>query len=169
MPVIYGKYVFKTDLLFEDYMELNKMIIGKMMLALVIALDAFFCYMIFDRIGRSIYLIALIFAGLFGVLYFLEWYFVKWRAKKIFGKTTVSREIKITMDDTEIVQEARGGETVLKWDDVYRVRNGKNCYFIFLSKNKAFYFPKRNFKDKEDEQIFCDYIIRNVKPFKVQF
>lgn len=169
MPIIYDKFVFKTDLTFSDYMELNKMVIGKMMLALVIAIDAFFCYMIFDRIGRSIPLVALIFAGLFAVLYYLEWFFVKWRAKKIFNKTTVSREIKITMDDDEIVQESRTGETVLKWDDVFRVRGGKTCYFVFLNKNKAFYFPKRNFKDKEDEQLFCDYIIRNVKPFKVKF
>ncbi len=169
MPIIYGKYVFKTDLQFEDYMELNKIIIGKMMLALVIAIDAFFCYMIFERVGRSIPIIAAIFVALFAVLYFLEWYFIKWRAKKIFGKTTVSREIKITIDDNEIVQEARGGETTLKWDDVYRVVSAKRCYFVFLSKNKAFYFPKRNFKDKEDEQIFCDYIINNVKPFKVKF
>ena len=169
MPVIYGKFVFKTDLLFEDYMELNKMIIGKMMLFLVIAIDAFFCYMIFERIGRSIPLAALIFAGLFVVLYYLEWYFVKWRAKKIFGKTTVSREIKITMDDNEIVQESRTGETILAWNDVYRVRSGKTCYFIFLNKNKAFYFPKRNFKDKDDERLFCDYIIRNTAPYKVKF
>ena len=90
-------------------------------------------------------------------------------ALKIFNKTTVSREIKITIDDSEIVQESRTGETTLSWDDVYRVRNGKTCYFIFLNKNKAFYFPKRNFKDKDDEKLFCDYIIRNVKPFKVQF
>jgi len=169
MPIIYDKFVFKTDLQFSDYMELNKMVIGKMMLALVVAIDAFFCYMIFDRIGRSIPLVALIFAGLFAVLYFLEWYFVRWRAKKIFNKTTVSREIKITMDDNEIVQQSRTGETILSWDDVFRVKNGKTCYFVFLNKNKAFYFPKRNFKDKEDEQIFCEYIIRNVKPFKVQF
>lgn len=169
MPVIYGKFVFKTDLQFEDYMELNKLIIGKMMLLLVIAIDAFFCYMIFDRLGRSIPLAALIFAALFAVLYFLEWYFIRWRAKKIFNKTTVSREIKITFDDNEIVQESRTGETVLNWSDVYRVKSAKRCYFIFLSKNKAFYFPKRNFKDKEDEQLFCDYIIRNVTPFKVKF
>lgn len=169
MPIIYDKFVFKTDLLFEDYMELNKIIIGKMMLALVVAIDAFFCYMIFERVGRSIPVIALVFAVLFAVLYFLEWYFIRWRAKKIFGKTTVSREIKITMDDEVIVQESRTGETSLAWDDIYRVVSGKRCYFIFLNKNKAFYFPKRNFKDKEDEQIFCDYIIRNTKPFKVKF
>ncbi|MBR5480047.1 MAG: YcxB family protein [Clostridia bacterium] len=169
MPVIYDKFVFKTDLLFEDYMELNKIIIGKMMLLLVIAIDAFFCYMIFDRIGRSIPVIVLIFAALFVVLYLLEWYFIRWRAKKIFGKTTVSREIKITMDDEVIVQESRTGETTLAWKDVYRVVGGKRCYFIFLTKNKAFYFPKRNFKDKDDEQLFCDYIIRNTTPFKVKF
>ena len=169
MPMMYGNYVFKTDLTFEDYMELSWMLVKKSLIFLVFAIDLFFCYTLFNAFGRSLFISAIAFVLLFIALYWVERYFIRLRAKKIFNAHTVSRELTLTLSDTGIVQLSRKGETELLWDDVLRVRATKKCYFVFLNKKQAFYFPKRSFKDAEDEKMFCDFIIDKVDPIKVVF
>ena len=168
MPMLHGKYVFKTDLRFEDYMGLSWQIVRAPMLFLVLAVDLFFCYSVFGRLGKSWPLTIALFIGLFVVLFFLERWYIRWRAKKIYHASSVSSEIVLTLDESGITQVARGGETRLLWKDVLRVSSTKGCHYVFLNRKQAFYFPKRNFKDRDDEHIFCDYIIQNVEPYKVR-
>ena len=169
MPMMFSNYVFKTDLRFQDFLELNWLVVKKSMILLVLAIDAFFCYSIFNTVGRNLAILAAIFVVLFIAIYYMEYFFIRWRSKKVFNATTVSREITITLSDTGIVQVSRKGENELSWENVFRVNATKNCYYVFLNKKQAFYFPKRSFKDKDDEKLFCDFIIDKVDPVKVRF
>ncbi len=169
MPMIYGNFVFKTDLRLEDFKELSWLLVKKSMVFLVICIDLFFCYTMYNPLGKNFLILAALFIVLFIALYFLEKFFINWRAKKIFNANTVSREITLTLGETGIVQTSRKGETELLWKDVLKVRSSKNLYFVFLNSKQAFYFPKRSFKDREDEKLFCDLIIEKVEPIKVRF
>ncbi len=169
MPMMYGNYVFKTDLNLEDFKELSWLLVKKSMIFLVLCIDLFFCYTMYKPLGKNLLILAAIFVVLFIALYFFEKVYINWRAKKIFNANTVSREITLTLSDTGILQTSRKGETELLWKDVLKVCSTKNIYFIFLNKKQAFYFPKRSFKDRDDEKQFCDIIIEKVEPVKVRF
>lgn len=169
MPMLYGNYVFKTDLKLEDFKELSWLLVKKSMLFLVLLIDLFFCYTMYKPLGKNFLILSAVFVALFIALYYFEKFYINWKAKKIFNANTVSREITLTLSETGIVQESRKGETELLWEDVLRVCSSKNLYFVFLNKKQAFYFPKRSFKDRDDEKMFCDLIIEKVDPIKVRF
>ena len=169
MPMIYDKFVFKTDISLEDYLGLSMLIVKSKMTFFVILADIFLCSCTFNLLGKSWVLSGALFIVLFAVLYFAYRAFIVWRAKRIFNSASRSSEITLTLDEKGIVQTAKGGETELLWENVYAVFSNKTCYYVFLKPRTAFYFPKRNFKDKEDEQLFTDYIINNVKLSKIHF
>ena len=168
MPMKNGSYVFKTDLKLEDYIGLSMQIVRVPMCLLVLAVDAFLCYTLFERLGRSWALTGALFVGLFVMLFLLERFYIRWRAKRIFNASEVSREIILTLDEEGITQQARGGETRLAWGDVLRVTNNKTCSFVFLNSKQAFYFPKRNFEDQADERQFWDLIMKHVALHKIK-
>ena len=84
------------------------------------------------------------------------------KAEKRFVAYGASDELNLEIDDEEIRQTAASGETRLPWDDVYSVQESENCYYVFLTKRKAFYFPKRSFESAEQKSEFFTYIKKHV-------
>ena len=163
-----NKFTFKTDLTLEDYKGLCWMLSAKTVAVIAVA-GGIFLYLMLMRILNQPVLLAL--AAIAGavVIYIGMYFYVSKRANKIYRLSNVSSQLVLTMDEKGIVQNSDSGEFELLWEDVQRVAENKNCYFVFMSKHKAFYFPKRNFASNDDEKTFIEYIVEYVSPMKIKF
>lgn len=162
------KFIFRTDLTVDDFRGLSWLIVRRSMILLVFLIDIFLCYSLFERVGRSWIIISIIAIVIFFIVYWLERFFINFRAKRIFNLSSVSSELILSLDSEGITQLSKSGETKLAWRDVMRVCSDKRCHYVFLNSNQAFYFPKRSFKSKEDENRFSEIIIENIEPHKVR-
>lgn len=152
---------FHTDFLSEDYCELcwfQAKIVSSVM--------AFFLSLAFSLTAFSIYpniIVAVVaMALLFPLILWISKILVKKRAEKRFAAFGTSSELDLTLSEDGIYQVAASGETRLPWDDVYSVQESEGSYYVFLTKRKAFYFPKRSFDGKEHEREFLDIIKEHV-------
>ena len=136
---------------------------------MILAADLFVFFILFRFFQDRVPLLVAISATLLVVFYGLARAYIHWRASRIYHLSSVSEELVLTLDEQGITQQSKVGETKLAWDEVFRVRENKTCYFVFLSPNKAFYFPKRNFESKEQQDAFLDMIIEYVEPIKIRF
>lgn len=159
---------FKTDFLAEDYSELcwfqakPMTIVISAFLALAVGFTLF-------GISSSLLLGIGLFIISFPIIYKLRKNGVINRADRRYSAYGASSELFLEIDDDEIRQTgAVSGNVRLPWQDVYEVRESKNCYYVFLSKAKAFYFPKRSFESEEQKQVFFDYIKKYVPEKKIK-
>jgi hypothetical protein len=160
---------FKTDFTFNDFLGLCLIKVNKLIYFIIAAVSAAFCATLYPRISGSIWLLAVIvFVVIVCGVYLMRLY-VKKRAKSVFQRNKVSNVLHLTLDDGGINQKSEYSETYLAWEDVYRVRENKDCFFVFLNKNTAFYFPKRSFESSETRKRFTEIIIDKVSPSKVFF
>lgn len=163
------KMKFKTDLTYDDYLGLCWIKVNKLIYIIIIGVAAAVSYTIYPRLKDSVWLLAIIAFGVIAAFYFLMKFFVKWRATSVFSKSRVSAILDLTLDDEGIMQKSDFEEIKLSWADVYRIRENKECFFVFLNPAKAFYFPKRSFESKEQRERFIELIIEKVPPAKVFF
>ncbi len=158
---------FKTDFLLEDYANLCwfQAKTATMILAVLLALA-------FGGIAAAITQVLVIGMAVLVVLiplsYFIQKRSVKKRAERRFLAFGASSELSLEINDDEILQYSNSGETRLPWEDVYAVREGKDCYYVFLTKRKAFYFPKRSFESDAHKEEFLGYISKHVDEKKIK-
>lgn len=156
---------FKTDFLLEDYANLcwfqSKAATG--VLAVLLALA-------FGGVGMvaNFYIGIAVFVLVIPIAYFVQKRSVKKRAERRFLAFGASSELSLEINDDEILQYSNSGETRLPWEDVYSVREGEDCYYVFLTKHKAFYFPKRSFESEAHRAEFLGYITKYVEAKKVK-
>jgi len=162
-------FKFKTDLTIKDYKSLCKLQAKGSLIVAALAGGAFIAIMLMRFLGDSVPLLVL--TGIAGCIavYFAVWGYISWRATRIYSMSSVSDELELTLDDKGITQISQSGETELEWDDVYKVVEIRGCYFVFLTRNKAFYFPKRNFDSYEHEKEFVSWIAEKVHPGRINF
>ncbi len=161
------KMEFKTNFVAEDYSELCWFQSKGPTLLLAVLLGLAFGFMVFSLtmsllIGVAVMIIAF-------VLSFVLWKrsIIK-RADRRFGAFGASDMLYLKIDDDEILQTSNSGETRLPWEDVYAVMESENCYYVFLTKRKAFYFPKRSFESEEQKAKFFEYITKYVPLNKIK-
>ncbi|MBQ8003606.1 MAG: YcxB family protein [Oscillospiraceae bacterium] len=158
---------FKTDFLAEDYSQLcwfqarTLSIVLAALLTLAVALTFF-------GLSQNPIVGFLLIVICFPVIYILRKRGVIKRADRRYASYGASSELYLEIDDDEIRQSAASGETRLPWADVYAVRESEECYYVFLTKRKAFYFPKRSFENEEHRRTFLSYIEKYVPAKKVR-
>ena len=156
---------FKTDFLIEDYANLCwfQSKTATAVLAVLLALA-------FGGIGMmaNFYIGIAVFVIVLPVSYFVQKRSVKKKAERRFLAFGASSELSLEINDDEILQYSNSGETRLPWADVYAVREGEDCYYVFLTKNKAFYFPKRSFESDAHKAEFLEYITKYVPEKKIK-
>lgn len=160
---------FKTDFTFNDFLGLCLIKVNKLIYFIIAAIAAAFCFTLYSRLRERVWLIAVIALAVIVCGVYLMRLYVKKRAKSVFQRNKVSNVLHLTLDDGGINQKSEYSETYLAWEDVYRVRENKDCFFVFLNKNTAFYFPKRSFESSETRKRFTEIIIDKVSPSKVFF
>lgn len=156
---------FKTDFLIEDYANLCwfQSKTATAVLAVLLALA-------FGGIGMmaNFYIGIAVFVIVLPGSYFVQKRSVKKKAERRFLAFGASSELSLEINDDEILQYSNSGETRLPWSDVYAVREGEDCYYVFLTKNKAFYFPKRSFESDAHKKEFLEYITKYVPEKKIK-
>ena len=158
---------FKTDFLAEDYSMLCWFQARLISTILAVLLALAFSFTIFSIIP-NILLAIVIYLFLAPMCYWIQKLIVIRRADRRFGAFGTSSELYLEIDDDEIRQTSAKCETRLPWEDVYAVAESKECYYVFLTKRKAFYFPKRSFESEEHRALFIDYIKKHVPEKKIK-
>lgn len=148
---------FKTDFLAEDYSGLC-WFQAKLATIIISAGLALAFGFTLAGISGSVLFGALLAIVLYPIIYFLRKRGVKSRAEKRFAATPTSDELELILNEDEIFQYSAKGEIRLPWADVYAVRESKDCYYVFLAKGKAFYFPKRSFESDARREEFLGYV-----------
>ena len=158
---------FRTDFLAEDYSGLCwfQARAASTVLAALLALAIAFT---FFGLSRNPIIGFLLFVIFFPIIYILRKRGVFKRAENRYVAFGASSELYLEIDEDEIRQSAASGETRLPWADVYSVRESEDSYYVFLTKRKAFYFPKRSFESEEQKNIFLSYIRKYVPAKKVK-
>ncbi|MBR5543468.1 MAG: YcxB family protein [Oscillospiraceae bacterium] len=158
---------FKTDFLAEDYSTLCWFQSRTPTIILSFFIAAAFAFTI-GSLATNIIIGAAVFAIAYLISYRVQKRGVEKRADKRFAAFATSSELDLTINDSEILQVSNSGETRLPWEDVYSVRESESSYYVFLTKNKAFYFPKRSFCSEAEKEKFLDYIRKNVSEKKIK-
>lgn len=158
---------FKTDFLAEDYSGLCWFQARPVSIILAVLLTMAISFTVFGLTKNILIGIALLI-----ICYPLMYKFQKWnvtrRADRRFAAFGASSELELELNGNEIYQIAASGETRLPWQDVYAVRESDTSYYVFLTKGKAFYFPKRSFVSPEHRAEFLEYINKYVPASKVK-
>ncbi|MBQ6902664.1 MAG: YcxB family protein [Oscillospiraceae bacterium] len=158
---------FKTDFVAEDYSELCWFQARTVSTVLATLLAMAIAFTVFGLSKNLMLGIVLLVVCVPLMLKFQKNNVIK-RADRRYGAFGASSELYLEINDNEIYQTAASGETRLPWEDVYAVRESENCYYVFLTKNKAFYFPKRSFESEEQKKEFLGYIEKKVPEKKVK-
>lgn len=164
-----NSFNFTTDLSLDDYKRLCKLRTKASVIISALAGGAFI-YITLMRFFQNSKLLHLL-VGVLGcvIVGFGVNLYIMLRAKKIYNMSTVSEQLSISFSEKGILQKSQNGDTELEWDDVFKVVEDKKCYFVFLTRSKAFYFPKRNFNSPEHEKEFVEWIVEKVRPEKIKF
>ncbi len=165
---------FKTDFLVEDYVTLCWMqakvpsVIMSLLLAFAFGFTGFG---IANAAGLS-WVSPIIGIVVFGVSYLIAFRSQKKniikRAERRFSSSATSDELELTITNEDITQVSNSGDTRLPWADVYLVSESKDSYYVYLTKRKAFYFPKRSFTSDEQREEFLEYIRKYVPEKKIK-
>lgn len=158
---------FKTDFLAEDYSGLCWFQARPVSVLLSALLTLAIAFTVFGITNNAIIGFLLIIVC-YPLMYFIQRRSVIKRADRRYGAFGASSELYLEIDDDEIRQSAASGDTRLPWADVYSVRESEECYYVFLTKRKAFYFPKRSFESEEHRREFLEYIKKYVPEKKVK-
>ncbi len=161
--------IFKTDLTLEDYKSLCKLQTKASTLVGALAGGLFICFVFMRLLAWSAPLLATVAIVGCVAVYFGIRFYINWRASRIYAMSNVSDLLTLTLNNEGITQQAQSGEIKIEWDDVYKVVEVKGCYFVFLNRNKAFYFPKRSFESAEREKLFVEWVVEKVQPGRVKF
>ncbi len=158
---------FKTDFIDKDYMELCWYQVRGIGTILAVLLAMAFSFMISSLLESLLALIILL-AVLNPITHIAVRRYIKKRAQRRFIAFNVSSELVLDITEKGIVQMANSGETELLWEDVFMVGESKKSYYVFLTKRKAFYFPKRSFDTPECEKEFISILRKHVPGEKIK-
>ncbi len=161
--------IFKTDLTLGDYKSLCKLQTKASTLVGSLAGGLFISFVFMRLLVWSAPLLAAVAVAGCVIVYFAIRFYINWRASRIYAMSNVSDLLTLTLNEEGITQQGQRGEIKLEWDDVYKVAEVKDCYFVFLTRNKAFYFPKRSFESKECEKLFVEWVVEKVHPGRIKF
>ncbi len=161
---------FKTDFLAEDYSGLcwfqAKAISRFLGVCISLAIGLSLGSAVSGLLGVIIGIVIAI--AIYPLVWFIQKKSVKRRADRRFAAFGASSELDLTVNDDEILQISNSGETRLPWSDVYAVRESEESYYVFLTKRKAFYFPKRSFESDDAKAEFLGYVRKHVSPDKIK-
>jgi hypothetical protein len=142
------KAVVKIEL--EDYLDFTKILRNKQQVRIYIALiiGAIVMAIIGDKI-----------TALLAILYFLLvyvgggiWY--KNHDKKIYeSNKLIKREIEYMFSDDTIDISSPDGNSRVKWNDLYGMRQSKNTILLMTSKASALIIPKRLLSTEEVAEL----------------
>ncbi len=152
---------FKTNFLAEDYSELCWFQAKGMTLLLAVLVGMALGFMVLSLTQSPLIGIAVMLIVSYPTFVLWKRSIIK-RADRRYGAFGASDMLYLKIDDDEILQTSNSGETRLPWEDVYAVMESENCYYVFLAKRKAFYFPKRSFESEEQKARFFEYIRKYV-------
>lgn len=158
---------FVTDFLIEDYRDLCWYQVEKPALWLSVLLTVAFSLTITVFI-KNIMIFMVLLCVLYPIVSALVRHFILKRADRRFFAFGASSELSLDISDTGIVQTSNSGETELLWNDVFKVGESESAYYVFLTKRKAFYFPKRSFADSECEQSFISILKKHISDKKIK-
>ncbi|MEF9933982.1 MAG: YcxB family protein [Clostridium sp.] len=68
----------------------------------------------------------------------------------------------INVLDEGIHSSSRAGQTINRWDEVKKVHETDEYFFIYVTDKIAHVIPKRAFANKEEEHEFIEIINRNI-------
>ena len=164
---------FRTDFTLDDYKGLcwfqAKTVTIVMSILLALALGFTMFAIIGLAIGNAAFPVGIIFALVgYPLIYKLRKRSIGKRAERRYYTFGASSELYLVITDEDITQTSKGGDTRLPWEDVYAVRESETSYYVFLTKRKAFYFPKRSFDSKEHREEFLTYIKKYVPAKKTK-
>ena len=164
---------FRTDFTLDDYKGLcwfqAKTVTVIMSILLALALGFTMFAIIGLMIGNSAFPIGILFALVgYPLIYKLRKRSIGKRAERRYYTFGASSELYLVINDEDITQTSRGGDTRLPWEDVYVVRESETSYYVFLTKRKAFYFPKRSFESNEHQKEFLTYIKKHVPEKRIK-
>jgi hypothetical protein len=57
----------------------------------------------------------------------------------------------------------------LKWDEIYKVAESKNAFYLFISKNQAATIPKNALEDENEIGILKRLVKANLDGKKISF
>lgn len=110
-------------------------------------------------------IVALLVLVLFLVYFNIGIYF---RSKKIFASDKflqLEQTYDVTVDSISVSSER--SNTLVKWDEVYSLKESQDMFAIFLGKNRAFLLPKRCM-DEAAAQELRQLATSNLPPKKVK-
>lgn len=76
------------------------------------------------------------------------------------------KQIKISLNETGIVQQSRAGETMTEWNEVDSVDETHKHIYIYNSSISAYIIPKRAFNDQQAIDLFLEKIHEHYKILK---
>lgn len=165
---------FKTDFLVEDYVTLCWMQakVPSVIMSLLLALAFGFTGFAIANAARLSWVSPIIGLAVFGICYLLAYKSQKKnimkKAERRFSASATSDELELTITNEDITQVSNSGDTRLPWADVYLVTESKDSYYVYLTKRKAFYFPKRSFTSDQQKEEFLEYIRKYVPQKKIK-
>ncbi|MBE6911061.1 MAG: YcxB family protein [Ruminococcaceae bacterium] len=164
---------FKTDFTLDDYKGLCWFQAKTITIVMSILLSLAFGFTIFAIIGlvagdRAFPLGIIVALISYPLIFLFQRRSVKKRAKRRYETFGASSELYLVITDEDITQTSKGGDTRLPWEDVYAVRESETSYYVFLTKRKAFYFPKRSFESNEHKKEFLTYIKKYVPEKRIK-
>lgn len=97
------------------------------------------------------------------------YYLLKLKSKRIFATDTIAQQEQsyiITDDGIDISTVSGTGK--VNWNEVYRAKEYKTGFAVYVASNKAFIIPKRAFADDGQIRLFKEILGAHLEPAKVK-
>jgi hypothetical protein len=102
------------------------------------------------------------------VLFLIFYKILLYVVVKIAEKTSINNGAVIgkrtfTLTEEELIEESNVNRNYQKWSSILSLDENKNLIFLFIDNNVAYIIPKRDFKDKNEEELIKNYIRIKIK------
>jgi hypothetical protein len=80
------------------------------------------------------------------LVWFILFGTVSWKANRIYkSKNNLKQKQVYTFKDDGLYLASQTNNGRVKWSDIFKVEEGKNGFYIYIAKNRAFIIPKSAF------------------------
>jgi hypothetical protein len=102
------------------------------------------------------------------VLLFIIYKLLIYVVVKIAEKTSIDNGAVVgkrtyTLTEEELIEESNVNRNHQKWSSILSLDENKNLIFLFIDNNVAYIIPKRDIKDKIEEELIKNYIRLKIK------
>jgi hypothetical protein len=102
------------------------------------------------------------------VLLFIIYKLLIYVVVKIAEKTSIDNGAVVgkrtyTLTEEELIEESNVNRNHQKWSSILSFDENKNLIFLFIDNNVAYIIPKRDIKDKIEEELIKNYIRLKIK------